>query len=109
VPPTQGTVAVNELSFFQIGTEQGILPQVVKVETNGATKLPGDGTIPPPKVAPDPQQALLVGIAERSDVIVDFRGLPNGTVVRMTNTAPDAPFGGFPDTPRSETISNVRA
>ncbi len=43
------------------------------------------------------QQALLMGLAERSDVIVDFRGLPNGTIITMTNTAPDAPFGGFPD------------
>ena len=99
VPSTASSVAVNELSFFQIGTEQSLLPQVVKIETNGATKLPGDGTIPPAKPAPDPQQALLMGLAERADVIVDFRGLPNGTVVRMTNTGPDAPFGGFPDTP----------
>jgi len=30
---------------------------------------------------------------------VDFRGLKNGDVVRMVNTAPDAPFGGFPDIP----------
>jgi spore coat protein A, manganese oxidase len=42
---------------------------------------------------------LLMGPAERADIIVDFRGLPNGTVIRMTNTAPDAPFGGFPDVP----------
>jgi FtsP/CotA-like multicopper oxidase with cupredoxin domain len=99
VPPTASTVAVNELSFFQIATEQSILPQVVKVETNGATKLPGDGTIPPVKPAPDSQQALLMGNAERADVLVDFRGLPDGTIVRMINTGPDAPFGGFPDVP----------
>jgi FtsP/CotA-like multicopper oxidase with cupredoxin domain len=49
--------------------------------------------------APDPQQALLMGLAERADVIVDFTGLAAGTVVTMTNTAPDAPFGGFPDVP----------
>ncbi len=49
--------------------------------------------------APDPQFALLMGLAERADVIVDFRGLANGTVIRMINTAPDAPFGGFPDIP----------
>jgi FtsP/CotA-like multicopper oxidase with cupredoxin domain len=92
-------VPVGELSFFQIGTEQSILPQVVKVETGSATRLLGDGTIPLPAPAPDPQQALLMALAERADVIVDFRGLPDGTVVRMTNTAPDAPFGGFPDVP----------
>jgi FtsP/CotA-like multicopper oxidase with cupredoxin domain len=40
-----------------------------------------------------------MGLAERADVIVDFRGLPDGTIITMTNTAPDAPFGGFPDVP----------
>lgn len=30
-----------------------------------------------------------MGLAERADVIVDFRNLPDGTVVRMINTAPD--------------------
>ncbi len=30
---------------------------------------------------------------------MDFRGLPDGTIITMTNTAPDAPFGGFPDAP----------
>jgi FtsP/CotA-like multicopper oxidase with cupredoxin domain len=37
-----------------------------------------------------------MGLAERADVIVDFTGLPTGTIVRMINTGPDAPFGGFP-------------
>jgi FtsP/CotA-like multicopper oxidase with cupredoxin domain len=40
-----------------------------------------------------------MGLAERADVIVDFGNLLNGTRVRMINTAPDAPFGGFPDIP----------
>jgi FtsP/CotA-like multicopper oxidase with cupredoxin domain len=40
-----------------------------------------------------------MGLAERADVIVDFRGLPNGTIVTMFNTGPDAPFGGFPAVP----------
>jgi len=40
-----------------------------------------------------------MGLAERADVIVDFSGLAPGTRVRMINTAPDAPFGGFPDIP----------
>ena len=40
-----------------------------------------------------------MGLAERADVLVDFSALPAGTVVRMINTAPDAPFGGFPDLP----------
>mgnify|MGYP001825769307 FL=1 len=102
----------GELPFYQIGSEQGLLPQVVRIETGFATTLPGDGretcqgnsTLPrkncvnrvPGTFA---EQALLLGPAERPDVIVDFSGLADGTVVRMINTGPDAPFGGFPDVP----------
>jgi FtsP/CotA-like multicopper oxidase with cupredoxin domain len=89
----------QEIPFYQIGAEQGFLRQVVRVETGFATPLPGNGTLPPLVPAPNPQQALLMGLAERADVIVDFSGLPDGTRIRMTNTAPDAPFGGFPDVP----------
>ncbi|WP_298431917.1 multicopper oxidase domain-containing protein [Geobacter sp.] len=94
-----GLVQGPEVPFYQIGAEQGFLPKVVMVQTGSATPLPGDGTIPAPVAAPDPQYALLVGPAERADVIVDFTGMPDGTVIRMVNTAPDNPFGGFPDVP----------
>ncbi|MBI5602113.1 MAG: multicopper oxidase domain-containing protein [Deltaproteobacteria bacterium] len=89
----------KELAIYQIGAEQGFLPQVVQVLTGYATPLPGDGTMPKPKKAASKQQALLMGLAERADVLVDFSGLPDGTRIRMINTAPDAPFGGFPDVP----------
>ena len=89
----------NELPFYQIGAEQSLLPNVVQITTGFKTTLPGNGTTPDPTSAADPQEALLMGPAERADVIVDFSGLPDGTVVQMTNTAPDAPFGGFPDVP----------
>ena len=85
--------------MYQIGAEQGFLPQVVEIKTGFATPLPGNGTIPQRKKAPRDQQALLMGLAERADVIVDFSGFANGTIIRMINTAPDAPFGGFPDLP----------
>ncbi|MDA8085029.1 MAG: multicopper oxidase domain-containing protein [Nitrospiraceae bacterium] len=88
-----------EYPFYQIGAEQGFLPHVVMVQTGYATPLPGNGTIPALVPALNPQQALLMGNAERADVLVDFRGLANGTIIRMINTAPDWPFGGFPDTP----------
>lgn len=88
-----------ELPMYQIGAEQGFLPQVVEIKTGFATPLPGNGTIPQRKKAPRDQQALLMGLAERADVIVDFSGFANGTIIRMINTAPDAPFGGFPDLP----------
>jgi FtsP/CotA-like multicopper oxidase with cupredoxin domain len=90
----------KELYIYQIGGDQGFLPQVVEIKTGKATPLPGDGLVPMNRINPKfKQQALLLGLAERADVIVDFRGLKNGTVIRMVNTAPDAPFGGFPDIP----------
>jgi FtsP/CotA-like multicopper oxidase with cupredoxin domain len=94
-----------ELPFYQIGGDQGFLPQVVMIQTGMATVLPGDGTIPAPALLPDPMQAMLLAPAERADVIVDFSGLPDGTVIRMLNTAPDAPFGGFPDIPADPNTS----
>jgi len=90
----------KELPFIQIGAEQGFLPQAAEIMTGYATPLAGNGKKPKNRVpAADPQQALLMALAERADVIVDFSGLKDGTVVRMINTAPDAPFGGFPDDP----------
>jgi FtsP/CotA-like multicopper oxidase with cupredoxin domain len=88
-----------EVPFFQIGSEQGFLPQVVMIRTGFATPLPGNGNLPPlvtETALPSQWQALLMGPAERADVIVDFSGMANGTRVRILNTAPDAPFGGFP-------------
>ncbi len=90
---------IKELPFYQIGADQSLLPRVVMVATGTATPLPGNGTLPKPVKGPHPAQALLLGNAERADVILDFRGLPDGTVIQMFNTAPDAPFGGFPDIP----------
>jgi spore coat protein A len=95
--------AGKELPFFQIGAEQSLLPQVVMIQTGYATPLVSGDPLPKNKsqMTPGtfPQQALLFGPAERPDVIVDFSGLKDGTVIRMINTAPDAPFGGFPDVP----------
>lgn len=58
------------LSFWQIGSEGGFLPQPVE------------------------QSQLLMGPAERADVIVDFGTLPVGTEVVLLNLGPDEPFGG---------------
>jgi len=103
-----------EIPFYQIGAEQGFLPKVVSIQTGFATQLLGDGrdvcsgksgrkgdkkTCLAPVPGPFAEQALLMGLAERADVIVDFRKLADGDIVRMVNTAPDAPFGGFPDVP----------
>ena len=109
---------IRELPFYQIGAEQSVLPHVVRIEKGYATPLPGDGSdvnmrrpsctkkngktvqnCVVPKPAPFAEQAMLIGPAERADVIVDFSSFEDGDIVRMFNTAPDAPFGGFPDEP----------
>jgi spore coat protein A, manganese oxidase len=96
VNPATGRIdPTREIPFHMIGTEQGALPKVIRISTGFATPLPGNGTLPAPVAAPDPDQALLMALAERADVIIDFSGLSDGTVVRMINTAPDEPFGGF--------------
>ncbi|MGD8588685.1 MAG: multicopper oxidase domain-containing protein, partial [Chromatiales bacterium] len=117
-----------ELPIYQISSEQGNLPNVVRLETGFTTILDGSGrdacpteyvdllaSYPPglaarllrslsrtcimPASGTFQEQALLVAPAERADIIVDFTGLAAGTRIRMINTAPDAPFGGFPDVP----------
>jgi bilirubin oxidase len=44
--------------------------------------------------APVHQDRLLIGPAERMDVIVDFTGVPVGTQLYLINEGPDEPFGG---------------
>jgi FtsP/CotA-like multicopper oxidase with cupredoxin domain len=45
---------------------------------------------------------LLIGIAERYDVIVDFTHVSPGTQIILRNTGPDSPFGGFPIASRDQ-------
>ncbi len=95
VDPVTGIATDQEIPMYMFAAEQGALTKVVKVRTGFATPLLGDGTMPVEVAAPDADQALLMGLAERFEVLVDFSGLANGTIVRMINTAPDGPFGGF--------------
>jgi spore coat protein A, manganese oxidase len=62
--------AAAALQFHQVGAEGGFLPHPVSLDE------------------------LLVGPAERADVVVDFTDLPEGTEVFMINEGPDEPFGG---------------
>jgi bilirubin oxidase len=62
--------AASALPFWQIGSEGGFLPHPVRLQT------------------------LLIALAERADVIVDFSDLPVGTEVFLINEGPDEPFGG---------------
>ena len=56
--------------FWQIGSDGGFLPAPVQLDQ------------------------LLLGLAERADVIVDFTGMPVGTELYLINEGPDEPFGG---------------
>ena len=66
-------------AFWQIGAEQGFLPAPVQLSQ------------------------LLMGLAERADVIMDFAwirtridGAPGTYSLHLVNVGPDEPFGGFP-------------
>ena len=86
----------EELPFYIIGSEQGLLPNVVKIKTGFYTKMtPGDDEEDMKERQNSDMQALLMGPGERYDVIVDFTGLDDGTEIIMTNTGPDSPFKGF--------------
>lgn len=110
VDPATGLIdPTRELPFYQIGTDQGTLPNVVKISTGQITVLPGDGTVPAPVAANAPEQAVLMGPAERTDTLVDFGGayadgsaIADGDVIRVINTVGDDPFGGYDPTDMSD-------
>jgi spore coat protein A, manganese oxidase len=97
VDPATGKIdPKKEIPFYQIGADQGFLPKVVRIKTGEQVALTPGSSEPASKPNHANQRALLIAPSERADVIVDFSSLPDGTIIRMVNTAPDAPFGGFP-------------
>jgi FtsP/CotA-like multicopper oxidase with cupredoxin domain len=72
----------SDVEVYQIGAEQGFLAEPVLLNDLDLDES-GDGTA-----------QLLMALAERADVIVDFRGLADGTEILLTNIGPDEPFGG---------------
>jgi len=72
----------SDVEVYQIGAEQGFLPEPVLLNDLDLDES-GDGTA-----------QVLMGLAERADVIADFRDLADGTEVLLTNIGPDEPFGG---------------
>jgi bilirubin oxidase len=74
-PATNNAVAQAALPIWQIGADGGFLPQPVE-----------------PVYAEKNQ--LLVALAERADVIIDFSAFPVGTELYLANVGPDEPFGG---------------
>ncbi|HEX5828397.1 MAG TPA: multicopper oxidase domain-containing protein, partial [Candidatus Limnocylindrales bacterium] len=69
---------------WQIGGDGGFLAAPVHLN-----EQPSDGR-------PDGRAKLLLGPAERADVIVDFSAMRPGSSVLLRNLGPDEPFGGFP-------------
>jgi FtsP/CotA-like multicopper oxidase with cupredoxin domain len=67
------------VQVWQIGAEGGFLPAPVNLTTTNANQV-------------------LMGLAERADIIVDFTGVTEGNYI-LGNVGPDTPFGGFPTTP----------
>jgi FtsP/CotA-like multicopper oxidase with cupredoxin domain len=64
---------------WQIGNEGGFLPAPLDVGGFHAAGLDG---------------VILLGLAERADLIVDFSAVPVGTSFELLNLGPDEPFGG---------------
>jgi len=60
----------NDMPFYQIGADGGFLPAPVQLNQ------------------------LLIGPAERADVIVDFTRISRGSRIVLQNIGPDEPFGG---------------
>ncbi len=78
-------------SWYAVGTEGGFLPAVDIRPTQPVVYDPKMRSV---AVTPVLNYSLLVGPAERSDVVVDFTGIPNGAKLILYNDAP-APFPGF--------------
>ncbi len=62
--------ADQPLTFWRVGSDLGFLPK------------------------PLAQNEILLGPAERADVVVDFSGFAPGTVITLINRGPDEPYGG---------------
>jgi spore coat protein A, manganese oxidase len=66
--------SITNIQVWQIGNEGGFLAAPVNLTTTNGNRL-------------------LLGLAERADLIVDFTNVPTGDYV-LANIGPDEPFGG---------------
>jgi spore coat protein A len=73
------TSPATNVGVWQIGAEQGFLPAPVNIGAGSTNGVDG---------------GILMGPAERADMIIDFSEVPEGTVIYLRNFAPDEPFGG---------------
>jgi spore coat protein A len=69
------------VEVWQIGAEGGFLPAPVRLNEHPYPGSTGGGA------------TVLMGLAERADIIVDFSAAA-GTSFRLLNLGPDEPFGG---------------
>ncbi len=86
--PDPGTVGPD---IIQIGTESGFLPQPADIPSQPINYEYNRRVITALNVS---DHALLIGPAERADVIFDFSKVPDGAVLILYNDAP-APDPGF--------------
>ena len=70
LPVTRGPTGIGRPALPQIGAEGGFLPAPVELDR------------------------FVIGPAERADVVVDFGGLAEGTMIYLINEGPDEPFRG---------------
>jgi FtsP/CotA-like multicopper oxidase with cupredoxin domain len=68
-----------DVEVWQIGAEQGFLPVPVNIGAGSTNGVAG---------------GILLGPAERADLIVDFTNVAEGVSIVMKNFGPDEPFGG---------------
>ena len=88
----RGVATSAPIDVWQIGTEGGFLPTPVQLVRKGVVLWP-----------------LLLGPAERADLIVDFTGVPAGTDILLYNNAP-APYpAGSPLFDFSGQTNNAKA
>lgn len=80
-------------NWIQIGTEGGFLPAPVDISPQAVDWDTAHATEVSTNLG---NRALLIGPAERADVIVDFSGIPDGTTLILYNDAP-APLPGPDD------------
>ena len=89
----------QELTIYVIGSEQGLLPNVVGIRTGKYIsyfqKKKTEVYYSETATFTNESEALLIDPGERYDVIIDFSEFSDGTEIIMYNTAPDAPFQGF--------------
>jgi spore coat protein A, manganese oxidase len=92
-PDLSGAIPGPEM--YQFGTEGGFLPAVVT--HNNTTPIPFDPLDPTGNTAlPDGPFNLLLGPAERAEILIDFSSIADGTSFILYNDAPGPFPGGDP-------------